>query len=81
MANAPIPEEWIGQHVRMTVLAVGLDAPGTNSAKSTPLGARNLTGLLDSANDEGVVVRDPQLDELSSFFPWSAVLAIRFPVG
>ncbi len=81
MVNTPIPNEWMGQYVGMIVLSAGLDDPGTSSARSAPLGAKNLSGLLNHADDEGVVIGDPQLDELNSFFPWSSVLAIRFPAG
>ena len=81
MANRPIPEAWLGQAVGVTVLAASPNAPETKLAKPAPLGARSLSGLLEDANDEGIVVRDQQLEDLSSFFPWSSILAVRFPAS
>ena len=81
MANRPIPEAWLGQAVGVTVLAASPNALETTLARATPLGARNLSGLLEDANEEGIVVRNQQLEELVSFFPWSSILAVRFPVS
>ncbi len=71
------PDSWVGRRVEAVVVRpVNPDQP----AYSTSLTALTYEGLLEEANDRGIVASlssEAEVLAASTFYPWSAILSLR----
>jgi hypothetical protein len=71
------PDSWVGRRVEVVVVRpVNPDQPGFSSS----LTALTYEGLLEEANDRGVVASlssEIEVLSASTFYPWGAVLSMR----
>jgi hypothetical protein len=72
-----VPDSWVGRQVEAVVVRpVNPDQPGY----STSLTALTYKGLLEEANDRGILASfSSEIEVLAAhtFYPWAAVLSIR----